>query len=267
MVFGEYYLYIDESGSSNLNHSGRYFVLSTVIIGKYDFEIIEGYLRLLKRKYLNDELKVIHMTDLFERPYSKYRKLLKPKKRINEFIKDLQSTIKTIPYLVGLYVVDKDVMRRKLSYTAGPRKRPASINLDKPYELCASEAIKDFTEFLISEKSRGEIIVESRLGEDVNFVKYFQEARKTKLRGGVINPLAKDVMQRINSLLIANKRIVNGGLEIADICSYATYRKLIGDPHRNLKVSVSFLNSISKIIRKQVYVRGKRGKLIKELNI
>lgn len=262
-----YSLFVDESGDSNLNHPGKYFVLSAVLIKKSDFEIIEGYLRLLKRKFLGDDRKIIHTTDLFERPYVQYRKLYKPKYKVNQFIKELEGVLKNIPYQVGLYFVNKEIMRSKLSYIPAPKKRPTTINLDLPYEKCSLEAINDFTKFLVNHKVSGEIIIESRFSEDSNFVKYFDIARKVQLPGGIINPLAKEVMQRINTIVIGNKRMLNGGLEIADICSYTTYRSLVGDPKFNLKVDKRRLSCLQNVIGKNIYVRGIRGRKLKELNV
>jgi uncharacterized protein DUF3800 len=260
-----YCLYIDESGDANLNHPGKYFVLSAVLIKKNDFEIIEGYLRLLKRKFLGNDQKLIHTTDLFERPYMSYRKLISPRSKINLFIKELQGVLDTIPYQVGLYYVNKDIMRKNLSYLPAPRKRTPNINLDLPYEKCSLEAIYDFTRFLISKHASGEIIIESRFTEDSNFVRYFDTTRKVQLPGGVRNHLAKEVMQRVNTLVIGNKRTFNGGLELADICSYSTYRGLVGDPKFSLKVDRRLLTKLQNTVKNHVYVKGNRGRKLKEL--
>jgi len=144
-----YYMFVDESGVSNLNHSGRYFVLATIIIEKTDFEIIQGYLRLLKRKYFKNDLLNLHATDLYERPYMKYRTLIKPRNRINAFVMDLHTLLLTIPYQSGIYVIDKNIIRNQLSYSPGVRKNPpAGIDLNLPYEKCALRAFFDFAEFL-----------------------------------------------------------------------------------------------------------------------
>lgn len=262
-----YSLFVDESGDSNLNHPGKYFVLSAVLIKKTDFEIIEGYLRLLKRKFLGDDKKIIHTTDLFERPYMLYRKLCFPQRKVNQFIKELEGVLATIPYQVGLYYVNKEHLRSSLGYIPAPKKKPASLNLDLPYEMCTLEAINDFTKFLIQEKAFGEIIIESRFNEDSNFVRYFDLARKVQLPGGITNPLAKEVKERINTLVIGNKRMLNGGLEIADICSYTTYRQFAREPKDGLKVEKKRLSTLQNIIKQHVYVRGYRGRKIKELTI
>ena len=136
-----------------------------------------------------------------------------------------------------------------------------------PYEKCSLEAINDFTKFLIQKKAFSEIIIESRFNEDSNFVRYFGLARKVQLPGRNINPLAKEVKNRINTIVIGNKRMLNGGLEITDICSYTTYRSLIGDPKFNLKVDKRRLNCLQNVIRKNIYVRGKSGRKLKELTI
>lgn len=262
-----YILFIDESGVGNFNHPGKYFVLGTILIKKEDCEIIEGYLKMLKRKYLDDDLKIVHSTDLFERPYRHYRKLLKPKRIILKFIKELKSILSNVPYQVGIYYVDKNKARLTVGYTpAGGRTSASGITAEQPYKSASLQAIKDFTSFLVKKNAIGEIVIESRQNSDTQFVTYFDESRKHSIRG-VINPLAKETNKRINSLLIANKRILNGGLEIADICSYITYRKLYGDPTGMMKINMGNITLLYNAIVKNVYVRGSRKQRIKEVII
>lgn len=260
-----YLMFIDESGESSLNHVAKYFVLGTVVIRKDDSSIIEGYLRLLKRKFLNDDLKNIHATDLFERPYSCYRKLFRPQNRINAFVNQLSNILLNVPYKVGLYFVDKDKLRKRLGYIPKIGRKPIGFNIDLPYELCTLESIKDFTKLLIANRALGEIIIESRLNKDSAFVGYFDIARRRQSKGGVINPLSEETKDRINSLVIANKRTVNGGLEIADLCSYAAYRYLLGDPGRVLKINLAHIKGLFSSIRKNVYVTSRSGGKIKEI--
>ena len=60
MKLPTYYMFIDESGDASLNNKGRFFFLSTVIISRSDFEIIQGYMKLLKRRFFMDDFKILH---------------------------------------------------------------------------------------------------------------------------------------------------------------------------------------------------------------
>lgn len=244
-----YYMFVDESGDASLNHKGQHFILSSVIISQDDFEIIQGYLRILKRKYFQDDFKVIHTTDLFERPYQKYRKLIKPRDDMGKFISRLQHTFSTIPFEPCSYHVDKDKLRAKHGYKPVKWKKPTSINIDLPYELTATRAILDFEKYLTSKKCMGEIVIESRLNKDSYFVRYFDNARKPTLPGGVANPRYKNVKDSIPSLFISNKDAGNVGLEIADIVAYATYRKIGGDPNNMMKLPMSFIDTLYSAIK------------------
>jgi len=267
-------MFIDESGESSLNFVSNYFVLASVIIDIKDFQTTEGYLRLLKRKFLCDEAKIIHSTDLFERPYHKYRRLIKPRDMFNRFIHELRSALKILPFKTGIYYVNKNEIMNKYGYTPAPkRRRPffvtssgKKIKPDWPYQLCSLEAIQDFTLFLVSQKATGEIVIESRMGQDSDFVSYFDEARKPKLPGGIINPLSNETKNRISSLSISNKKQISGGLEIADIASYCSYRKLVGDPDNRVKGGKSLLVGMHSAIKQNTYVTGKSGRKMKKMN-
>ncbi|HSW96844.1 MAG TPA: DUF3800 domain-containing protein [Candidatus Saccharimonadales bacterium] len=261
-----YTLFIDESGGSSLNHNGQFFVLSTVVINKNDYLIIEGYLRMLKRKYFHDDAKIIHMTDLCERPWNSYRKLMYPRKELLKFLKELKTVLCNVPYKVGIYYVNKNIIRQKYNYIPAKGRKTTVVDLEIPYRIASLEAIKDFTNFLVKNKAMGEIVIESRLNNDSNFVRYFDDARKEKIQG-VLNPIAKETRTRINSLLFANKRIINGGLELADVGAYISYRKLNGDPKRMMKVSLKTLNSIFSEIGKNAYITDSSGRKLIELKV
>lgn len=254
MKLPNYYMFIDESGDASLNNKGKDFFLSTVIIKQDDFEIIKGYMKLLKRRFFDDDYKILHATDLFERPYEKYRKLCVPKNSINAFIRELQSMLKTVPYHSAVYRVDKDALRKKLGYLPAKGRKSKTINLDLPYEMASMEAIFDFTKFLKSQKSTGEITIESRLHKDSNFVSYFDNTRKDKLPGGKPNPAFADVRKSIPSLFISNKDSGNSGLELVDLVSYITYRKTVGDPYNHMKIEKANVDVLYAAIVKSAYL-------------
>lgn len=262
-----YYMFIDESGDASLNHKGGDFILSTVIINKQDFEIIQGYMRLLKRKYFEDDYKVIHTTDLFERPYTKYRKLRKPNDITNQFIHRLHDILVTIPYSSCVYRVDKNRVRAKHGYIPAPGRKPKTLNIDLPYELAATQAILDFTQFLKRKKTMGEIVIESRLHRDSNFVSYFDNTRKAKFPGGAPNPAFNDVKNRIPSLFISNKDSINNGLEIADIVAYITYREIIGDPQKRMKLSMDNVHQLNAAIKNSAYKGASTPKLVHKIHV
>ncbi|HUC87720.1 MAG TPA: DUF3800 domain-containing protein [Candidatus Binatia bacterium] len=256
-----YYMFIDESGIAHLNNPAKDFVLSAVIINKDDFSIIEGYLKLLKRKFLYDDDKNLHATDLLERPYMSYRKLFVPHNNVNPFIHELKNVLRVVPYKTCIYHVDKQKICRKYGYKPAPGRKSSLLNLDKAYELAAHEAIKDFTELLVREKCMGEIVIESRLHNDGKFVSYFDDARKAIFPGGISNPLYSEVKNRIPSLFISSKNSNNGGLELADIAAHLSYRSIIGDPHNKIKVPITHVNELFAAIKMSAH-KGTPVKLI-----
>lgn len=254
MTLPNYYMFIDESGDASLNNKGKDFVLSTVIIEQKDFEIIQGYLRLLKRHFFKDDYKVLHTTDLFERSSTAYPELFTPKDKTNAFMYQLGGVLETVPYSSCVYHVDKDKLRKKLNYKPAKGRRLSGLNNDLPYELTATQAILDFTAFLKNKKSTGEIVIESRLHKDNNFVTYFDNARKPSSPGGKANPTYNDVRSAIPSLFISNKESGNSGLEMADVVSYIVYRTIAGDPYKKIKVTKNNVNMLFAHIKKSAHI-------------
>ncbi len=77
--------------------------------------------------------------------------------------------------------------------------------------------------------------------------------RKEKLPGSLPNPLYREVAERIHSITIANKKIVNSGLELADLAGYCLYRKLSGDPQKKLKVDINLVLRFLEPIKKKAF--------------
>lgn len=262
----QYTLFIDESGVASLNHKGQFFILSCILIRNEDIPIIQGYFKLLKREYFKDENKVIHCTDLFERPYQNYRRLILPKDRRNSFLARILETIKIVPFHTGIYYINKDILRAKLNYKPYIKKKDPKLNFDLPYELLARNAILDFTLFLKQEKVTGEIIIESRQFNDQLFVGYFDDVRKKRLAGNIENPYATLVTEKINSLSIANKNYTHIGLELADMCAYTMYRKLSRDLLQRMKLPLSVSDGLHGAFRNKSFV-AKIDKVIKVRDI
>lgn len=257
----KYMTFIDESGVANLNSSGSVFFLSSVVIDKKDFGIIEGYLRLLKREYLGDDFKNLHATDLFERPKKCYPEL---GNKTNAFIYQLSTILRLIPYKTRLFYVDKDRLRQQLQYSPAKGKKPKGVNTEIAYEIASKQAINDFTQMLIENNAHGEIIIESRLFNDSQFVTSFDEVRKRVTPGGTPQPLYSEVIQRVTSLHIANKHQLDGGLEIADLCAYIGYRHKQGDPKKKVAVTPALIDTLYAGIKNHAYksVNEKQKRLI-----
>ncbi|HAM37254.1 TPA: hypothetical protein DCP76_03020 [Patescibacteria group bacterium] len=260
-----YTLFIDESGVASLNHRGKVFILSCVIIKNSDIPIIQGYFQLLKREYFRNECKGIHCTDLFERTYKKYRKLMVPQDRRNSFLTRIEDTLKIVPFQSAIYYIDKDKLRNKIGYKPYGGKKSTTINYDLPYELVSRNALIDFSCFLASKKTTGEIVIESRQFSDQFFVSYFDDARKPRLKGGKINIYSECVKSRINSLSIANKDYIHTGLELADIGAYTTYRRKARDPLSMMKINISFSDCIHKIYKGKTLIKDSTNQKLIEV--
>lgn len=246
-----YYMFVDESGIASLNKKTGMFMLGTIIIEKSDFTIVEGYLRLLKRKYFGNDFKALHANELFESTQKSYPELQGTK--MNSFFGDLAHFLTAVPYEARMYAVDKNRIINSLNYIPAPKRKVTGINIDMPYEIASVEAIKDFANYLKNKKQTGEIVIESRLFSDAKFVSYFDIARQEKKKGNIVDPNAKTTREYVTSLSISNKKQGNGGLEIADLCCYVEYRRLNGDPAKRLSVRMNKLEALSGVIKKHAY--------------
>lgn len=249
------YMFVDESGNSSLNRKTDLFLLGTVIIDKNDFEIVEGYMRLLKRRYFDDDFKLLHANEIFEDTKVKYPELMG--RKMNSFLGDLNHFLTVVPYLTRMYSINKPGILKELGYTPAPKKKEGGVNIDLPYERTSTRAIHDFAQYLLEEKKTGEIVIESRLFSDAKFVSYFDSARQEFKKGSSPDPRAKLTRQQVTSLSISNKLQGNGGLEIADLCCYIQYRMINGDPDNRLSIPMSKLQALSGVIKKHAYKTGK----------
>lgn len=249
-------MFVDESGVSSLNFKSDLFLLGCVIIDKEDFEIVEGYLRLLKRKHFEDDFITLHANEIFEKQKDgkggKYPSLGTTKKMAS-FLGDLSHFLAVVPYSIRYYSVDKPSVLKELGYTPAPKKKSKEVNIDLPYERASVKAINDFAIFLDEQNKVGEIVIESRLFSDAKFVSYFDAARNELGKGNIRNDKAKTTRKRVTSLSIANKMQINSGLEIADLCCYIQYRMQNKDPDNRLVVPLSKLSNLAGVIKKHAF--------------
>ena len=249
------YMFVDESGDSSLNRQTDLFLLGTVLIDKNDFDIVEGYLRLLKRRHFGDDYTLLHAVRLFETPGKDYPSIAS-KRKMNSFIGDLIHFFTVVPYAARMYAVNKPRLLKDLNYQPAPRKKVAGLNIDLPYERTSIRAIHDFAKLLETSDKTGEIVIESRLSKDTKFVGYFDTARQDQKKGSdEPDALAVTTRERVTSLSIANKLQGSAGLEIVDLCCYIEYRRLTGDPDNRLSVPMEALTTLSGVIKKHAYTQ------------
>jgi hypothetical protein len=203
----------------------------------------------------------LHMTDLCERTYMHYRPLLKPKNIVNSFLTQLISLIKTVPFFSGLYVANKKIIRKKLDYKPAPKKQLKGVHMNLPYQITITQAFRDFAHFLTAKNAFGEIRAESRFTKDADLIHYFDEVRKIRAKDPN-QKIAEQISKRINSITISNKRMVDGGLELADIGAYSLYRKLTGDPLGKLKVKSHYIYALLNKYKKKSYLKTPSGSRI-----
>jgi hypothetical protein len=226
-----YNLYLDESGTANINdYRDTFFVICGIIIEKqYDHDLT-SYFTFLKKRYGIQESVNFHAAEFFEtRENSLFNNISDGK--AEEFCFSLGEFIKTIPLKIIAHAVRKDIVRtlvkipEKYSMTA---KRVNIEDIDIAYEIIIRKMMFEFASHLVAKDALGAVIAESRRESDRILLQAYVESQEPFRfkEKPYYYEISDETRKRISSVCFENKRGLTGGLEIADICSYVIYRFL-----------------------------------------
>ncbi|HRH25266.1 MAG TPA: DUF3800 domain-containing protein [Candidatus Paceibacterota bacterium] len=227
----EYLLYLDESGVANLaQYSDKYFIISTLTVESNSDSELSGYLKHLKRRYGFSETESLHAFELFEDKNSPI--YIKDNKKCKQFTESLTEFIENASFEIGVYVIDKSILRKILKTPDGYKfkgSKAHSEDKDFPYEILAKQIIFDYANFLKKNKGMGSIIAESRGNADSVVIRSFNTAQSNNHSDNVsLKNKKQNIRDRIHSICFANKKSVRAGLELVDIISYCTNLELSG---------------------------------------
>ena len=223
-----YTLYIDESGSSNIIHSDKYFVMGGIIVEDSVDSDTSAYLRYMKRRHDISEDACLHAVDLFE--LTDKPEFLSEAK-CKEFTESVAEYIENAPFTIKVYAVEKEVLLKKLKAPKGYRFMGSKAHKkDKEicYEVLTRKIIFDFVRILKKENATGSIVAESRRNSDQILLGTYLECQEPNIFEGrkALQALSIEAKDRIHSLCFSNKNSLKGGLEIVDIVSYCAFNEL-----------------------------------------
>jgi Protein of unknown function (DUF3800) len=234
-----YILFIDESGKSKLSdETGRYFLLSGVIIDKNLHEALSNYIVSLKSKCGIPVNQNIHAFDLFENEKLKGGPLIKVA-AIDLLFERLISLSHGVEMHAVVLQIDKQAYRQKIERTAIKHKvnfRRVYNELKKNnlhdllYEVAVRKMVLEFGYFLEGHNAVGEVIAESRRQDDEATLRAFVDSTNSSRFpvGSTYRAWSQYSFDHIHSLTFQNKKGLSFGLEIADLLAWGTFNKVWG---------------------------------------
>ncbi len=229
-----YILFIDESGKSKLSdETGRYFLLSGVIIDSNLHHALSAYMLSLKEKSGISSTENIHAFDLFEKEKLHGSPTLKVKE-IDKFFERFLSLAHGALLRVMVLHIDKGPYQKQIERCARHHK----VKYRRVYNMLKKEALHDllyetamrklvleFGRFLEDQGAVGEVMAESRRQDDDATLRAFMDSTNTSKfpEGGTYNAWSRYSFKRIHSLTFQNKKGLSFGLEIADLFAWADY--------------------------------------------
>jgi hypothetical protein len=229
-----YTLYIDESGKSKLSdETGRYFLLSGVIIDNNLHEALSAYMVSLKEKCNIPTDENIHAFDLFENEKLKHGLSLKVSE-INTFFNRLISLSHGVEMQLIILRIDKESYKKKIANCA--RKNNLSYKSlckhikregvhDILYEAGIRKMTLEFGKFLENRSATGQIVAESRRNDDEPTLRAFVDSTQSSrfTDNSVYQKWSSSAFKNIHSLTFQNKKGLSFGLEIADMFAWAHF--------------------------------------------
>lgn len=248
----KYRLYVDEVGNPDLNSSAdenhRFLCLAGIIIDlEYVAKVISPQLEDIKVKYFGshpDEPVIFHRKELLYKkpPFS----VLSNSETEHDFNEELLRKLKEWDYCVITVIIDKREHFYKYS----------TWRYD-PYHYCQEVLIERYRLFLDINKSKGDVMVESRgAKEDMRLKKSF----RTILESGTHNISSEDLQSHLTSLelKVKSKQSNIAGLQIADLIAHPARRWCFKNLYNIVDNKYTFGDRIIDILVSSKFFRYKR---------
>ena len=216
MNFSEYVVYVDESGDHGLvNIDSNYpiFVLCFCVFKKetYSKNIITK-LSDIKFKYFGHDSVAIHSHDIRKKEHM--FSFLNNRKIESEFIDDINYFIINADFNIISCIIDKKKLKEKYS------------DQKNPYFLSIKFCLERLYKFINNESLKTHIIFEARGKKEDDELEL--EFRRRIDAGSAFMP--KNIPFEI---LIADKKTISAGLEIADLVAHPIGRKILKKDQSN----------------------------------
>jgi len=225
-------LYIDESGTANLNDKrDNLFFLTGLVLDDNISRGFSDYFHLVKKRHHLETIRNFHSVEFFE---IKQSPQYVSNQRAKEFIYTLGELLNTLPMFVISYSLDKRILRKILGISETfDFKGMFKNQLDSKevaYEILARKIFFDFAQFLHKNEATGNIVAESRRESDAILLRTFFDCKTPShfIHVPRFESYAKDFNEKVVSMCFENKNAITAGLEIVDAISYLWYLETKG---------------------------------------
>lgn len=251
----QYKLFIDELGVANPKVTqSEIYILSGCSIDDSERENIRNWADHIKFKYWGRTDIVFHSREIGRREND--FSIFKSQKLFKEFILDLEDFLKSSRFKMFFVIVDKNEAGKK------------AWNQNKIFKETADKMIRNFLLAMLSNDSRGKIVVESA-GAEKDF--YFHKALGYYLSGGIseLKVDYKKVQDTITSISFVTKNNHDIEEQIADLFAYAAKCKYFIRKKKKMKRG-TYEDMIIPLLNKKIFklptnARNKKMKYFNEI--
>jgi hypothetical protein len=258
-----YTLYVDESGTANLNDKrDDLFFLTGLILENNTSRSFSDYFQLVKKRHGIETTRNFHSVEFFE---IKQNEQYVSNKKAKDFSYTLGEVLDTLPTTVFSYQLDKNTLRKVLKipedYDFKGTTKEHKADKEIAYELLARKIFFDFAQFLNKKNAKGNIVAESRNVSDSILLKTFFECKNPDYFNNTprFASYANNFNEKVVSICFENKNAVTAGLEIADTISYLWYLDIkgkMGESFAQKRGLVALCKELHKNAKKPTLVTG-----------
>ncbi len=247
-----YRIYIDEVGTHDLTHADdpnqRFLSLTGVILeSNYTLNVLRPEMDKLKRDFFQqdpDEPIIFHRKELVNKrpPFH----VLQDQAIQERFDADLLSALARWEYIVISVVIDKKLHRDQYQ-----------VWRYHPYHYCLAVLIERFVLFLHYNDSRGDVMVESRGGNEDNKLK---ASYRRLFEEGTDNVPVERWQECLTSreLKVKPKSANIVGLQLSDLIAHSSRREILLEHQAITDTRDIFGDKICNILRQSKYYRSKK---------
>lgn len=239
-----YKLYIDENGSPDLSHHDKNYTLCGIVVDPYQAGELKIKANQIKFKYWTTTDIIFHSVDI-GRMKNDFAILNNPSIK-RDFHRDLIVFLNGGEYKVIIVSINKDKAIKE------------GWDSKKIQEVAFDEMIESFISYLAKKQYKGQILMESCGGRDVNFYKRYVSYLSHGLSSLQLSH--SDVKALLTSISFVSKNNHDIETQLADLFAYPATRKFLHIENVTPLVIGSYEEKISNILTaKLIEVNGAKN--------
>ena len=213
----EYYLFLDESGTSSLKDIDPYFpvlVLTGLLISGQNYRILQDKIIRLKQKYFPGKQVVLHRRDM--RKYERGFEIFFDDDVKRKFYRDLNKILDDVEYELISSAIDKQKYLEQYGRLTSD-----------PYQIALTHVLERAVIATDNKTTLIKAYIESRGKKEDKIV---QSQYNKMLHLGSHEVSAERFLNRFSdNLILRTKRDMEIGVEVADLCAYPIGRFVLNN--------------------------------------